>query len=115
MQNTQLPDDTEALNRLYDETVEAHKAYLEKVHNAFDQRCEEIRVAAHKELDALPESDKDGRQKALTQEKIELDQALSELKMALHRSSEDARHTLEDIQAKMEASSVDLERELAQV
>ncbi|MFH0820596.1 MAG: hypothetical protein V1908_02370 [Candidatus Peregrinibacteria bacterium] len=110
-----LPEDPLELNRLYDETVEAHKVYLEKVHDAFDRRCEEIRIKAHQKLDALPESDTEGHQKVVAEEKVELDKSLSELKAALHRSGQDARKKLEEIQAKLETGTVSLERELAQV
>lgn len=115
MQTTQLPDDPLELNRLYDETVETHKGYLEKIHNAFNARCEKIRVAAHAKLDALPETDQEGRKKVLAEEKTELDKVLSELKRAIRKSSQDARAKLEEIETRMEGGGVNLERELAKI
>ena len=115
MQKSQLPDDPQELNQLYDETVEAHRAYLEKVHNAFDRRCEEIRQRAHEKLKPLAESDEEGKKRVVQEEKMELDQVLSELKMAIHQSSQDARLKLEEIQSKMESSAADLDRELTSV
>lgn len=114
MPNNQLPEDLLELNRLYDATVEHHKSYLEKLHNAFNTRCEEIRVAAHAKLDALPETDQEGRKKVLAEEKTKLDKVLAELKEAIHRSSQDARKKLEEIEAKLEGG-VNLEKELATI
>ena len=112
---TTLPTDPQELNRLYNETVDHHKAYLEKVHQAFDRRCEEIRVEAHKKFDTMPESDQAGRQKVLAEEKAELDQALSELKQTIQKSSQDARKKLEEIEAKIETDALNLEKTLTTV
>lgn len=111
---TQIQDDPLELNRLYDETIDQHKTYLKKLHDAFDRRCEQIRLDSHKKLNATPESDPDKRKKVIYEEKVELDKVLSELKQAITKSSGDARKKLEEIEAKMEGG-ISLEKELANV
>lgn len=111
---TQMPDDPLQLNRLYDETIDHHKAYLKKLHDAFNRRCEKIRLDAHKKIETLPKDDQGGRKRALAEEKAELDKVLWELKQAIAKSSNDARKKLEEIEAMMEGG-VNLEKELANV
>lgn len=87
---------------MYEKTVEAHRAYLEKLHTAFQRRCEEIRAKSHQKLNALPANDTEGRKKAVAEEKAELAKTLAELKAAIARNSHDARLKLEEIEARLE-------------
>ncbi len=112
---TTLPADPQELNRLYNKTVDHHKQYLDKVHQAFDRRCEEIKLATHEKLNGLPESDQQGRQQTLDEEKAELDKVLSELKMTLQKSSQDARQKLEEIEARLDTHEFDFETQLTTI
>jgi len=104
--------DPKAPKLLYDSTIDKYEDWLDRLETAFNNRCEEIRVATHQKLDALPKNDLVGRKKVLEGEKMELDQAVSELKEAIGKSGRDTRKTLEKIQAQMDDAASDVENEL---
>ena len=106
---------TEELDHLYDEVVESHREYLERVQSAFDKRCEEIGADAKKKLEQIPEDDEEARKEVLMEEQRFLDQTLSELKHVVARRDADVRKKLEEIEKKREESALDLEAELAKL
>ena len=111
--NKPFTDNPEELDRIYNATVDHHRAYLNKLHQAFNKRCEKIRQDAHQKIDQTDENDKEVRKKILEEEKRQLDQTLAELKYAVSKSSREAREKLEEIENKRDQSAVDLEKELA--
>lgn len=113
MSDTQLPEDQKSLARLYQETIDHHRAFLDRLHEAFNKRCEAIGTESKKKIAELPEEKKANRKQILTQEQKDLDKTLEELKYAITKSNADARNKLEEIQAKIEEKSVDIESELA--
>ena len=112
-EETTLPEEEEALARLYNDTIDSHRTYLKRLHESFDARCETIGTDAKKRIDALEEGDEEGKKKILTEEQALLDKTLAELKYAINKSSADARQKLEEIQEKLDAEAMDLESELA--
>lgn len=113
MSDKQLPEDTNALARLYQETLDHHRAFLDRLHEAFNAHCEAIGEQSKKELADIAEGDEEKRKQILTEEQKQLDQTLEELKYAITKSNADARKRLEEIQAKIEQKSMDIESELA--
>ena len=105
----------EDLDRQYDDIVESHRTYLERVQSAFDKRCEEIGAEAKKKLEEIPEEDEEGRKEVLMEEQGLLDQTLAELKQVVARRDADVRRKLEEIEKKREESAMDLEAELAKI
>ncbi len=108
----QLPVDEEALEFLYDETIDHHNEFLEKLHQAFDRRCEQIGTEAKKKLSELNDSQEEERTTILEEEQAQLDQTLAELKYAINKSNANARQKLEEIQSKLDEQELDLENEL---
>ncbi len=113
MTDGQLPEDQKSLARLYQETIDHHRAFLDRLHDAFNKRCESIGAESKKEISKLPEGKGVERKQILTREQKELDKTLEELKYAITKSNADARKKLEEIQEKIEEKSVDIESELA--
>lgn len=108
-----LPENEEALASLYNQTIEQHNSYLDKIHQAFDKRCEEIGAQAKEKLSKIDESDQEAKTAILQEEQEQLNKTLAELKYAINRSNSNARKTLEDIENKMDRKEVNLEDELA--
>ena len=115
MAEEQNPTTEEDLDRQYDDIVESHREYLERVQSAFDKRCEEIGTEAKKKLEEIPEEDQEARKEVLMEEQKLLDQTLAELKQVVARRDSDVRKKLEEIEKKREASALDLEAELAKI
>jgi hypothetical protein len=111
--NTTLPDNEEALASLYNETIEQHNSYLEKIHSAFDNRCEEIGEQTKEKLSKIGESDQEAKAAILQEEQELLNKTLAELKYAINRSNSNARKTLEKIETKMDTKGANLDDELA--
>ncbi len=109
----QLPADEEALAFLYDDTIEHHNVYLEKLHNAFNKRCEQIGTEAKKKLSKLNDSQEDEREAILEEEQALLDKTLAELKYAINKSNSNSRKKLEMIQTKLDETALNLEDELS--
>ncbi len=114
MTTSTLPQDPETLNELYNATLKDHQEYLEKLHKAFDEKCETIRVAAQAKLKAIPESDPQSRDQVVQEEKAQLNQVLAELKQVIQKSGQDARRKLEEIENKLEGET-NIEKELNQI
>ena len=108
-----LPENEEALASLYNQTIEQHNSYLEKIHAAFDKRCEEIGDQTKQKLSKVDESDQEAKSAILQEEQELLNKTLAELKYAINRSNSNARKTLEEIETKMDTKSVNLDDELA--
>jgi len=110
-----LPEDEEELAILYNETIDLHNEYLERLHAAFNRHCEEIGTEAKKKLAEVNKDDEEARNAVLQEEQKLLDQTLAELKYAINRSNSNARRKLEQIQTKLEADEMDIEAELAKL
>jgi len=110
-----LPEDEQELSILYQETIDHHHNYLEKLHSAFNRRCEKIGGDTKEGLKDVPENSEEGKQALLTKEQELLDKTLAELKYAINKSNANARKKLEEIQNKMEEGSLNLENELAEL
>lgn len=108
-----LPEDEEELADLYNETIEHHNEYLERLHSAFNRRCETIGADAKKKLDKVPKEDEEARNAVLQEEQEQLDKTLAELKYAINKSNANARKKLEQIQVKLEERELNIEEELA--
>ena len=113
MPEQNLPADEQALAGLYQETINHQQVYLDKLHEAFNSRCEKIGEEAKEKLKGIDENDEEARRPILAEEQEKLDKTLEELKFAINKSNANARAKLEEIQNKIEASAVDLETELA--
>lgn len=103
----------ETLERLYDETIEHHEEYLDKLHKAFDHRCDEIGAKAKQKLAKLDPNDEEAKQPILQEQQEQLNKTLGELKYAITKSNANAMKRLEAIQEKLESSMIDIEEELA--
>jgi len=108
-----LPDNEEALASLYNQTIDQHNSYLEKIHTAFDKRCEEIGEQTKQKLSKVEESDQEAKTAILQEEQELLNKTLAELKYAINRSNANARKTLEEIENKMDTKDNNLEKDLA--
>ena len=112
---TTLPEDENDLAQLYQETIDTHRAYLDRLHTAFDARCDEIGAQTKKKLEGVDESDEETRKQIMAEEQEQLNKILAELKFAINKSNADARQKLEEIQTKLEEKTLNLEEELANV
>ena len=110
--DTSLPTEENVLSRLYNETIDSHRAYLKRLHDSFNAHCEKIGADAKEKLSTVGETDEAKRKEILIEEQKLLDQTLSGLKYAINKSSADARQKLEEIQNKLEESKIDLDAEL---
>ncbi|MBN2095888.1 hypothetical protein JW752_00620 [Candidatus Peregrinibacteria bacterium] len=110
-----LPKDKTALSKLYQDTIDYHRDYLNRLHEAFNQHCEAIGAKAKDQLSKIDESDEEKRKEILVTEQKDLDEALTQLKTAINQNNADARKKLEEIQNKIEESAMDLEAELAKL
>ncbi len=115
MPEQNLPDDKTALSKLYQDTIDYHRSYLKRLHDAFNQHCEEVGAKAKEKLSGVDESDEEARKEVLIAEQKELDEALAQLKTAINQNNAEAREKLEEIQSKIEESAMDLEAELAKL
>ena len=115
MMDDQTTATSEELDHQYDDIVEAHREYLNKLQAAFDKHCEEIGTEAKKKLEEIPEEDKEARKEVLIEEQRQLDESLAELKKVVNKSSANVREKLEAIENKREESALDLEAELAKL
>lgn len=113
MAEPSLTDDQQALAQLYQQTIDHHQNYLDRLHEAFDKRCEVIGAGAKEKLKSVDEKDEEARQQILMEEQEQLDRTLEELKSAINKSNADARKKLEEIQVKIDQDTMDLENELA--
>lgn len=112
---TTLPNDEQDLSMLYQETIDHHHSYLDRLQTAFNKRCENIGVKTKEKLKDVPEEKKEEREKIMTEEQEMLDKTLAELKYAINRSNSNARKRLEDIQTKLDSDEVNLEKELSEI
>jgi len=110
--NLILPEGEDELADLYNETIEHHNAYLERLHSAFNRRCEEIGEKAKAKLSKVDEEDEEAKGEVLQEEQELLDKTLAELKYAINKSNANAREKLEAIQNKLEEDALDIEKEL---
>jgi len=108
-----LPEDEQALARLYQETIDYHRNYLDRLHEAFNSRCEAIGADAKEKLKGVNENDEEGRKEILMKEQEYLDKTLEELKYAINKSNAEARAKLEEVQTKIDEGAMNLEEELA--
>ena len=108
-----LPTDENALTNLYNETIEHHNSYLEKLHAAFNRRCDEIGENTKQKLSKVDESDQEAKTAILQEEQELLNKTLAELKYAISKSNSNARKKLEEIETKLDAKGANLEEELA--
>ncbi len=113
MPEQNLPADKNTLENLYQETIDYHRGYLKRLHEAFNKHCEEIGSKYKEKINQIDESDDDARKKILIAEQKELDEALGQLETAINWNNTEARKKLEEIQKKIEESAMDLEKELA--
>ncbi len=94
------------LDELYKQTVQVQRDYLVKLQDAFNKRCDDITVQTNEKLKTVPESDTEGRKKIFDEQRLNLEQALNELKNAVNHSSADTRRKLEEIYAQREVSVI---------
>lgn len=104
-----------SLQALYFNTTREYRAFFQKVREAFNGHCDELKEQAEAKLDALKPDDKEGRKEVLLWQKEQLDQALAELKQLIANESSKMRKTLEEIRRKQEEQTFDLENELSQI
>ncbi|MBU1018045.1 hypothetical protein KKA33_03380 [Patescibacteria group bacterium] len=115
MAEQNLPTDKNTLSKFYQDTIDYHRDYLNRLHEAFNKHCEAIGAKAKEQLGQIDESDEEKRKEILTAEQKELDEALNQLKTAINQNNAEARKKLEEIQNKIEESAMDLEAELAKL
>ncbi len=113
MADQTIPADEQVLTRLYQETIDHHRTYLDRLHNAFNERCEAVGTEAKEKLKGINESDEEGRKEILMKEQEDLDKTLEELKYAINKSNADARAKLEEIQTQIDEGAMSIEEELA--
>src|SRR5579862_3726445 len=84
-------------NELYNQTIQTQREYLVKLQDSFNKRCDEIAALTNEKLKTVPESDTEGRKKIFDEQKQLLEEALTQLKNEVNRSSNEARKKLEEI------------------
>ena len=99
----------------YQEMMDQYHQYFEQVRASFKQHCEEIKQKTQSKLKEVPESEVETRQQIYAKQKVELDEALSELKQLLNFQSSKMRQSLEAIKRDQESQQFDLDQELAKV
>jgi len=95
-----LPADPITLDKIYNEILDGHRVWLDKVHEAFNKQCETIQAEAEEKLKTVDENDKETRQKILDDQKQQLDKVLFELKQTVNKASKETMTRLEEIEQK---------------
>lgn len=104
----------EDLDALYNQTIENQRAYLAKLQDAFNQHCDQITTESEARLKNIPVTDLEARQQVEQEHKKKLDEALSQLRNEIERSSRDTRTKLEEINNQREESKLDELEQLIQ-
>ncbi len=107
--------DTQKLDQKEAAITGSYQKFLDKVREAFNVHCEEIKDKATERFNAIPEGDDEARQRILEEQKAELDQALSELKQLLAKRGAEVRHQLEEIADLKEQGEFSLDSALSEV
>lgn len=94
------------LDLKYQEIIDKQRDYLTKLQEAFNQHCDDITAEAEKLLQNIPEKDEAGRQRIYEEQKKKLDEALSQLRNEIDRSSKETRKKLEEINNQREESKL---------
>ena len=94
---------TQDLNLLYKQTIDAQRQHLLELQTQFNEKCDVIKVEAKKRIGGAAPEDSGARDQALTWQKAELEKALAWLKTAVHESTRDTMKKLEEVQRKREA------------
>lgn len=104
-----------SLNKQFIQIINAQRHHLAELQRVFNARCDEIAAQTQQKLAALPPDDTTGKQKIAAEQKVLLDQALSDLKGAINQSQSETRHALEELQAQREMETLkQLEEEMAE-
>ncbi|MBN1258764.1 hypothetical protein JXA05_03330 [Candidatus Peregrinibacteria bacterium] len=106
---------TTTSNTLYSEIIFLHQAYLDRLQDAFETRCETIKAESQKKLAATPEGDTDTRKMILEEEKNLLDQTLAELRATINESDKKTRAKLEEIENNKVSVESEIEKALTQI
>lgn len=104
------------LDSKYQETIDKQRDYLSKLQEAFNQHCDQITAEAETQLKAIPEapSNTEARQQVYEAQKKKLDEALSQLRGEIDRSSRETRKKLEEINQQREESKLEELEQLIQ-
>ena len=113
MTDHHLPTDKQSLEELYDATIDHHEAYLDKLHAAFDKRCDVIEKQAKTELSKVDSSNEQAKQQVMQVQKERLDKIMAQLKYAINKSNANAMKRLEKIQDRIDGGGMNIEQELA--
>lgn len=90
------------LDQEYQQTIDDQRAYLLKLQDDFNKKCEDAKTRAQAKLKQIPEGDKEGREKVLKDQKAELEAALTMLKNEVDHSTKATMRKLEEIVRKKE-------------
>lgn len=107
--------DSQSLDQKEADISTSYQDFLDKVREAFNAHCEQIKDKATKKFEAIPEEDEDGRRQVLDEQKAELDTALSELKQLLSKRGAEVRRQLEELANLKDQGDFDLDNELDDV
>lgn len=103
-----------SLDDLYQKTIDDQRAYLLKLQDEFNKKCDDIRKIAQDKLAKVPNSDREGKEKALLEQKAALEEALRWLKEEVNTSTRRTMVKLEEIQRKREEKILgELETQIA--
>ena len=107
--------DQSQLNKEEELIKGSYRKFLSQVKEGFNRHCDEVKAEAVRRFNAIPESDKEGRQRILAEQKAELDKTLGELKQLLNTKGAEVRKQLEEIAVERDRQDFDLDRQLEDV
>lgn len=106
--------DKQTLDQLYQQTIDDQRAYLMKLQDDFNKKCDEAKEKTEAKLKEIPEDKKEEREAILMIQKQELEEALHTLKEEIDQSTRQTMKKLESIvHQKEELILLDLEKQMA--
>lgn len=100
------------LNSKYQDTIDTQRNYLSKLQEAFNEHCDQITADAESQLKEVQNNE--ARQQIHEAQKKKLDEALSQLRGEIDRSSRETRKKLEEINNQREKNKLDELEQLLQ-
>lgn len=101
------------LDEQYQKIIDDQRAYLLKLQDDFNKKCDESKARAHAALKDIPKENKEARAEVLKAQKEELAEALKVLRTAVDESTRQTMKKLEGIVVEKEKKVLeDLEHQL---
>lgn len=102
------------LDEEYQKTIDDQRTHLFKLQENFNKKCDEFKVKAEEKLKAIPSENKEAKEAVLKAQKTEIENALTDLKNEVDRSTRETMRKLEEIVRRKEAQILSrLEQQIA--